>query len=88
MQANPDFADLIFSVLADAGINPAKRVVDSGAARRSPVTGAQEFDADPEDLRGGSSSFGGVGGVGPGYGGATEVVPVTARRPGTVCACY
>jgi hypothetical protein len=83
MRANPALARAIFEALSGAGIDPAKRIVDSGAARRNPVTGAQEFDVDPEDLRGGSSGFGGVGGVGPGYGGATEVVTATAQRPST-----
>src|SRR6056300_1544934 len=44
LQANPDFADMVMRALAGAGIDPAKRIVDSGAARRNPVTGAQEFD--------------------------------------------
>jgi len=45
LEADPEFADLVYGRLEKAGINPAKRVVDSGAARRNPVTGAQEFDA-------------------------------------------
>jgi len=45
MRANPALAQAIFEALSGAGIDPAKRVVDSGAARRNPVTGAQEFDA-------------------------------------------
>jgi len=44
LEADPEFADLVYGRLADAGVDPAKRVVDSGAARRNPVTGAQEFD--------------------------------------------
>ena len=44
LEADPEFADLVYGRLSEAGIDPAKRVVDSGAARRNPVTGAQEFD--------------------------------------------
>ena len=50
MRANPAFADMVMQILADAGIDPAKRVVDSGAARRNPVTGAQEFDWDGDGM--------------------------------------
>ena len=74
MWSNPALAQAIFEALSGAGIDPATRIVDSGAANRNPATGAQEFDVDPEDLRGGSSGFGG---------GISDVIPVTGQRPGT-----